>query len=292
MDEKEQEALEGALEEIKKSIHPFLLPTDKLTKKVSHFSELASTVEFLTQADRHLKNSNANHGGLLAVQDIPFREIFSLLKDCYSGKINDHLQSLLESAEVELNVKKRDPNNPQSPKQLEIKIELAAAVIDKYADLLTMVIGKKSKSKDEQVIIKNASTVIDDSAKKLRRIHLMYGISQLEQEVYHCIDEHSATHCLPFFCTGKTISQYKALAAILNNLLSEPLSASELAGGIYTVRLKLQSLPDLSVQRRLTTAMNQVLKTDGYPVEEKEAEKFIQIYQTRMEQINSVTYDL
>lgn len=291
MDEIENETLQDILEGITESVRPLLLPIDKLTKKASRYPELSSTIALLMQAEQQIQQAlHTKKSGLLAARDIPFGEIFSLLKDCYSGKINDHLQSILENAEVELTVKKRDPGDPQSPKQLEIKIELAAAVIDKYAGLLAMVIGKKSKSKEEQAIINNASKTIDTSAKKLRRLNLMHGINQLEQEIYQCIEEHKNSHCFPFFCTGKTINQYNSLAAFMNNLFSDPLSAHELAGGLYVAHLKVKKLTDTTVQRRLTAAIHQVLKNNGYPVEEKETEKFIQLYQARIEQLNSVLY--
>ncbi|QBR84187.1 hypothetical protein E3983_07320 [Legionella israelensis] len=277
------------LDKIKKSINSFLVSTDQLASKISQFSKqdakLDGVVDLLTQAEHYIQSPPVTKqvGFLAARQNIPFREIFSLLKDGYNGKMNDHLQEILDSAEIELTVKNRDPDNPQSPKELEIKIELAAAVIDKYAGLLSMVIGKKSTDKKEKEIIEKASKAIDVSTKKFRRINLMYGISQVEQEISHYIREHKASHCLPFLCTGKTIQKYQSLAKSLRNLLSDPLSAHELAGGLYTIRTATKAISDPSIRNEICKAINQVLTINGYPVEDKKAEKFIEIYTTRMD---------
>lgn len=263
-------------------------PTDQLPDKLVQCPPFVR--DLLEQADHCLDNSpsRSQQRAFLAPRaPVPFREILSLLKDGYNGKMNDYLQEILDSAETELTVRKGNPNDPQSPQQLEIKIVIAAAVINKYAGLLKMVIGEKTKNKDEAELIETARKTVDLSKKKFRRINLMYGISQLEQQLYDYISEHQSSHCLPFLCSGKTVAKYKRLARSLSALLSESFSGHEIAGGLYMIRSETKILSDAKIRETVSTAIKQVLVINGYPVEEEEtASKFIKFYTDRVAQLN------
>lgn len=192
----------------------------------------------------------------LIAKKIPFDEIFSLLKDSYFGKGNQYMQEILDDVEVELSVNKKFPDDPDSARQLEINIKLAAAVIDKYADLLQMVVGQKVSKKDA-VLIEQSKQTLKELNHKLNRINIIYAITALKESCLEFRDAHRASHCFPFFCSGKAIARLNAVEDILNNLIQPGLATAEMMGGL--IRLDNQ-LHDKIENQKHRNALHQAIE--------------------------------
>lgn len=222
----------------------------------------------------------------LAMKKIPLDEIYALLKDSYQGKFNDYLQEILNSAEIELIVSKKQPDVPNSPRQLEIKIKLAAAIIDKYADLITMVIGEKT-SISQNEILQNASKSLKKLNDQLNGIHLLHLVSQLRNECQEFISQHKSSHCMPIFCTGKTISKLKALDNLLADLMHQGFSSAEIMGGLLLLEPQLVTVFNKdSLGNSLSLSLNRIFLHSHYNVDDTEgAQQMTEAFVNRTQQL-------
>ena len=205
-----------------------------------------------------------------AQSKIPFDEIFKLLKDLYSGKGNQYLQEIIDEAQAELQVTKKDPLNPDSARQLEIKITLAAAVIEKYADLLTMVIGKTHKDKGAEIIEKSEKS-LKDLNNALDRIKLIPLITNLKNDCEVFRDDHRASHCWSLFCGGRTIKQIEAVETILGGFLTPDFAAAEIMGGLIQLDAQIcAKVQNKESKNTLHAAIANILKQSDVKPEDKE----------------------
>jgi len=217
---------------------------------------------------------------------IPFDEIYALLKDSYQGKFNDYLQEILDNAEIELLVDKKQPNQPNGARQLEIKIRLAAAVIDKYADLLTMVIGEKT-SKAQNEIIQNATQSLKTLNERLNGVHLLHLVSQMKSECQEFIAQHKSSHCLPFFCTGKTTIKLKAIDTLLADLMHRGFSSAEVMGGLLLLEPQLITVFNKdSLGNALSLSLNRIFLRSHFDVDDTaSAQQMSQAFVNRAKQL-------
>jgi len=196
---------------------------------------------------------------------IPFKEILQLLKDSYNGKMNDYIQQILDNIESQLDIKKNQNTNK---KELHIKLVLAADVIDKYSGLLELVLGQKSLNDEQIKTIQTAKTNTQILTFRLRKIHLMEGIINLEKLLTEKKDEHKKSHCLPFLFGKKTNQKLNEVNMKLRDLAvnSNKFTVHELAGGFYGIRKKARIY--LDKKKKYDQALNQfnvVLNKAGFP---------------------------
>jgi hypothetical protein len=223
-------------------------------------------------------------------QKIPLDEIFKLLKDSYNGKFNDYLQEILSSAEIEVLVK-NIPNDTNEARYLEVKIKLAAAVIDKYADLLTMVLGGTKAlgdkiPKEHKDIIQNSSMSLKMLNDQLNGINLIFLISKMKAECQRQVDIHRGSHCLPFFCSGKKVNNLNVVETILNSLIREGFVSAEIMGGLLLLDLQVKAVfGNDKVGQGLSHALKQLFSDNNFQIEKTNVNEMVKAYVTRAEQL-------
>lgn len=246
------------------------------------------SIRFITTSLDHLPKftlKDYKKAPSLLGKKIPLDEIFSLLKDAYQGKLNDYLQEILNTAEIELLINKTSPDNPQSTRQLEIKIRLAATVIDKYADLITMAIGDKT-TKIEDEVIDHATESLKKLNEQLNGINLLLLISQVRTDCMQLIEQYQPG-CLSFFYTDNTIKNLKTMEFILSNLMQEGFTTAEIMGGVLQVNSQIQAVfGSNQTGKSISRSFNELFFQSNFNInDQKNNQQMIQAYIHRAKQL-------
>lgn len=266
--------------------------SDQLNTEIAQFPALKNepSMAFLLSALNsalHYENLSANRlPALLTGKKIPFDEIFSLLKDCYQGKTKNYLQEILNNAEIELLVNKSHPDDPNSSRQLEVKIKLAAAVINKYADLISMVLGEKH-SKNQSEIIHNATLSLKKLNNQLNGINLLYLVSKLKTECQHCIEQYQPNSCFSFFCSDKMLKNLKILNSILSDLMQQGFATAEIMGGLLILAKIIPNILGTNeIGNQLSSSVKQIIVQNHLDnARSPEAKQMIEVFLTRAKQL-------
>ncbi|MDP1604545.1 MAG: hypothetical protein Q8M03_14910 [Legionella sp.] len=274
----------GRLERNKAKISHCIIPDKELSSEALYFPEtnqisrdlLLERLHAFTSISTELMEQppKATHFGLFKSKpktpptpkwlSLP-KEIVSLLYDLYQGNMNDYLQEILNKAEIELTMVDKFPASEDSEKELDIKIKLAATFIDKYSNLLLLIIGRKTKqSQKDTEIIENAYEALDLSTSKLRRINLIRGIHNVEKTLGAYIAECKAS-CL-YWLFGNTKAS-ENLLKILGTLSDEALSEGELIGALFSLQQQMDNIPDANEKRVIKSAINELLISNHLDLE-------------------------
>ena len=197
---------------------------------------------------------------------IPLKEMFALIQDGYKGKFNNYLQEALSNAEVEVAIKPQNSLDENSRQMLEIKIQVAATMIDNYSGLLEMAIGHKGLSKEKTDIINKAHKSINNAANRLRRIELRRDILRLNDFCEAYLEDHKSSSCWPFFSnSSKPSKQYQCIVSWFAEITMQPLSEDELIGALYSIRSQIQLINNKHEMAALRDGLDYILKKNGYP---------------------------
>ncbi|WP_131781215.1 hypothetical protein [Legionella gresilensis] len=202
-------------------------------------------------------------------------ELINLLGDLFQGKGNDYLQEVLKNAELYLRVHPKDEDDPNSRKVLTINIQLAATVIDKYAHLLELILGKEQKNllQDQQTLIATAYNNVlqaDRRLEELQRARFCMRLKYLLAEAELYIERHKGRACCFGLFKKKPTQQYKDLIEWFNELSKQPLSAPELAGAIYFIRDQLSMIHLTGEYEAIRDSLDKLLKENNYPAYSKQ----------------------
>ncbi|MDI9818559.1 MULTISPECIES: hypothetical protein [unclassified Legionella] len=280
--------LSDDLEVWRTAVHDLVIPRESIEDVASQLKTISDEdfIDRLTQANElnEAMLLQTESRPLLTMTSIPVGEILSLLKDVYQGKMSAYLQEILSSAEIELMLINQSPSRLDSSKELEIKIKLAATVIDKYSGILQMIIGKKSLPEKDETIVQQAHQFLNLSTSRLSRINLICGISRLRSEVEDMIIEHQSSCCFSFlsFFSGP-LKAYKALTVLYSNLCAYPLSEQELAGGLYLVISQMNFFSNKKDREALNNGINQLLNANHFPAKDMDSGKYIAAFVARVE---------
>lgn len=200
----------------------------------------ASQIMYLKQVSKQLDNSMTEQQPMQrrVFFDLPIGEIFSLLKDLYHGKTNEILQEVLDEADIKLAVLPKNPDDPESTRELVVKITLAAEVIDKYADLLQLAIGQ-NHSPEQDAIITESKDKLSQLGSKCNRIKIIKSMLSLQEEIQELKDEHMRSHCFQIFCSGRLNAKLDSINQMLEQLISPGFTTSEIQGGLILIHSQL-----------------------------------------------------
>lgn len=284
MEQKEIQCLLNSLEVLRAGVNEFVIPDNLLSSTITQLQKSTPLfnddfIELIQRTNEIISIQRTEQPHFFAASSIPISEIIFLLKDIYQGKMSDYLQEVLSNAEIELLLTNQTPGNPNGHKELEIKIKLAATVIDKYSGILQMIIGKKSLAKKDEIVVQQAHQALDLSASRLRRINLVHDINQIQSVIDNYISEHSETNCFSFLFSGRS-KAYKALTALFANLTADPLSEQELIGAICLVAAQLNLL-SRKEQEAVSAAINQLLISNHYLVDTINSRHYIAAFVAR-----------
>lgn len=273
------------------------LKTTKPTELLNYFNaatnhEQSMFLVNLFELDEEIQivNKSAHsHGFLKPV--LPLSEIFNLIKDGIDGRMNDYLQELLGQAEVMIKVKNKDGSDPDSRKMLDINIQVAATMIDKYSGLLETVLGKKIMNPVEEKLVRDGHKVVNRATERLQRIALCNSLNKLTQITNEYIEEHTTKGCLSRLFTPALSDAYPALLDWFEELTKEALSADELIGAIYSIRSQLHYLGNQRERNALRDSLDELIAENAYPVYSKEDQNtelvlYIKKYTARAEVLN------
>lgn len=224
-----------------------------------------------------------------AAPGVSIEELIQLMQDLSGGKINAYLQEALTNAELKLKIVAKDQDDPNSRKVLSINIQVAATAIDKYANLLEIILGQNNLPQNQHELIQNAYDNFFDSNKRLEQLQrdrFILGLKYLPLKVDDYINFHeSMTYCCGLF-KKQPSKQYHALMDWFNKLPEESLSAYELAGAIYFIRNQIQNIPILGERDAFRDTLDWLLKENDYPEYTKKdrmqlIQPYIQLYSER-----------
>lgn len=216
-------------------------------------------------------DGHETHHGLFKATSLPVKDVLLLLKDCVQGKFNEHLQDVLNNAEIEVAVNPQNPADHNSRKALEIKVKIVATAIDNYANLLAMVLGNHTLSKEDADNLHQAHRTLSNATGYLRCIELKQDFEQLPAFCNHDIEEHSLPCCNLFKpCFSRHSRQYEAVLQWFENLTTQPLSEYELVGGIYCIRTQLDVITHRTERDALRDGLDNLLKKYHYPLHTEE----------------------
>ncbi|STX50443.1 Uncharacterised protein [Legionella busanensis] len=229
-------------------------------------------------------------------------ELINLLGDLFQGKGNDYLQEVLKNAELYLKVQPKDEDDPNSRKVLTINIQLAATVIDKYAHLLEVILGKGQKNflQDQQNLIATAYNNVlqaDRRLEELQRARFCMGLKYLLAEAELYIDHHKGRACCFGLFKKKPTQQYKDLINWFDELSQQPLSAPELAGAIYFIRDQISMIHLTGEYEAIRDSLDKLLKENNYPAYSKQdpqqlIKHYMETFVIRAEVINFNLFSL
>ncbi|MGQ3887950.1 hypothetical protein ACQUW5_02820 [Legionella sp. CNM-1927-20] len=197
-------------------------------------------------------------------------ELINLLGDLFQGKGNDYLQEILTNAELYLKVHPKDEDDPNSRKVLTINIQLAATVIDKYAHLLEVILGKGQKNllKNHQTLFLKAYNNVlqaDKRLENLQRERFCTGLKYLLEEAEDYITGHKGRTCCFGLFKKKPTKQYDDLINWFYQLSQQPLSARELAGAIYFICNQISQIKLTDEYAAIRDSLDKLLKENNYP---------------------------
>ncbi len=268
------------LNTIQENLNSLLLSEEELPASIFQLEkykdderEQEALLEPLFEANAFLRQHS------VSILDIPVSDILRLLHDIYKGKINDHLQDILNNAEIEVSVLDKEPNDTNNRKELDINIKVSATAIERYAGLIKMALGEKSLDKNGQKIVKKAydqldhssqrlTRIIDNKNNRLLRLNLLIRIKNLAEQIDFELHESKAKHCFSLFPLGhsrKDLKAFKALSSVLNSLNTMALTADELAGGLYLIKIESSCVSSKSKRDKITTAIDMILSPNQYP---------------------------
>lgn len=209
--------------------------------QIEHLKQLSNRLDSITTGTQPKRFRN--------FFDLPFDEIFSLLKDLYQGKTNEMLQEILDEADIQLSMHQKNPDDPKSARELEVKITLASEVIDKYADLLELAIGQNHSPEQGDIITKSKDE-LSQLGSKCNRIALIKSMLSLKDEVQELKDTHLSSHCFPFFCSGRLNAKLDSINQMLEQLISPGFITSEIQGGLILLHSQLGKIFESAQEQR------------------------------------------
>lgn len=167
----------------------------------------------------------------LALKKNSSKTILILLKDSYQGKLNDYLREMLCNIELDLVVNKNMPNEPESAYLLKLKIKLAAALISKYVDLVSILM-EGQLTKEEKMIVRNTIKYLKPITEHLHAVDLLYLIARFKLECTFQILHYSTQRCYSLFNFDNTVKKLYAVDLIINELMRSDLSTDEMTGAL------------------------------------------------------------
>jgi hypothetical protein len=235
MDKQEKETLMRSLRANRELLSGYVLPDEELIASAAllpsskHLSpdDLREKLSKLAGIDAQTKMAASGHG---FAKMPPIKEIFMLLKDLYQGKVNDYIQEIISGTQVELNVVNPNPGNKSSPNELEIKIKVAATVVDKYSNLLQMVLGQKTIGSKETEIIREAGKVLNLTTSGLRQVNLVYSTLEAKKNIQEYMAERRSSGCFTRLFGGP--DPLVPWLYVLTSLSDRGFAELEVAGGI------------------------------------------------------------
>jgi hypothetical protein len=221
-------------------------------EKIQYINQQVQRVdEFLTQ--RPITR------GFRRTPSVPIGNIFQLIKDAFDGKLNQYLQEIINDVSTELVVSRKVTYDPESAKQLELNIVFAADVVDKYSDLIEMIIGEPSLKSANRKIVEKAGSQFDSHKETLeqnKHEHLVRSIIYIADQTNESINTYTQScQFLCFFCVKPgTIKLLNAIESSLRSLTYRGLTFDETKGGLLFLQLRIRRDKNIEVQ----TAANKI----------------------------------
>lgn len=205
-----------------------------------------------------------------------FKELMNFVEDGFKGNFKKLIEEAIKNAETEIKVSPVDPKNPKGKQQLEIKLQVASTLIQRYAGILSMALGKKSKpttpaQPEEEAqsneILKSAYAELDKAAKRIQLMELKCSILKLKPYCKaHPAPEASVgcfsqlLNCFSLFKKPDHALYHAILDWCSNDLINEPLSYEEMLGGILYIQNNLHNVQHASDRETLQQGLENLLE--------------------------------
>ena len=229
--------------------------------------EISQIKYYILQMGKHINNIEAQqHSNSLMA--FPITEIINLLKDINNGNLPQLLQEVLNKLIIEFSEGPVDSFDLNSKRRLELNISLTGTALDKYSNLLRMLIGKEFT--DNNGTIEKANSLVGAITPELVKAKLILGAMKIEKLCADIKDEYKTVCCpkLSMFSNRNSISQLSKLQSIVLSLRENKLANSQFIGGLLALNQKIgTTIKDKQDYTQFRYALRELLLSIGIPTE-------------------------
>lgn len=235
-------------------------------------------------------------------------QILTLIKDGLDKKLMQELQEAINNAELSLQINNLDAQNPDSRKTLDFHIRVTATMIDKYAELLEMLLQKMPQKEVQSAVVQakkdlnNHVQLVNeaiicrekiDKNERLKREELVLDLKKLQQACAEYLEEHEEVNCFSFWCPFSkkpgTHQQYAKLLAWLEGFSENALTTGEIIGGVYYAQKQVGTMENRLEAAALRDCLDKILKKQNHKIYQKEDPdigKYINLFLHRADEIS------